>query len=298
MNQADIIDRLEQIAEGAIARRGRSIALKQDTADARRHAAVAGLQATILPRFVRFSNAQNDSATLSVNNGRVAEITDVTINGTIENLADATALQIAEVLMKVCTREGVELDSSAPNDADDIATKGIYASDIKAAFEEISVDAPAEEQAPVQETATPEEPPTVAPPPPPEPEESPAEPEKAAGKSVSGLAADFFASVTKIGDQRVLVAHDDKSVAGPDGILTQNIDVVQQLMDDLSAWEDDSDHGGTAPQLVIMRSQSQDMPSLTICRDSDATAMTAHPTRKLGSVVQLWKTLTTQQKSS
>lgn len=296
MNHADIIDRLAQIAEDATARHGRIITLTQDTADARRHAAIAGLQATILPRFVRFSNAQNDAVTFAVNNGRVAEITDVTLGGATEDFADATAHQMAEVLTNICTGEGVELDSTTPNDAEDITTKGIYVSDIAEAFSNISIDTPVQEEA-AAEGPAPEEPLIAAPKPTPDQPDAPlAEPEKTARAPASGLVADFFAGVTKVGDQRILIGHDDNSVAGPDGMLTQNIDTVQQLMDDLAAWENDSDQGGTMPQLVIMRTQNQDTPSLTICRDANATAMTAHPTRKLGAVVQLWKTLTTQQK--
>ena len=297
MIQSDILDQLERIVEDARPRRDQSIYLAQTTVEARSKAALGTLRATVLPRIILFTNDQDDAVTLTVNNGRVADMTEAMMDGEPANLRDTTAEHVAQMLNMVCSGSGIQIFSTPPENEDDIAATGLQISKIEAAINALEpvTPTPAQTEPPVSVEAEPaDDTPAVQ-----APAAIPPAEEPAANDDIGdGIAAQFYANSKKASDQRILVNHADATVAGPDGVLTQNIDAVQQLMDDLSAWDADSDQQDVGPQLIILRSQGQDMPSLTICRDTNATAMAAHHTRRLGSVVQLWKSLTAHENLS
>ncbi|WP_424941532.1 hypothetical protein [Aliiroseovarius sp. S253] len=284
MKHVDILGQLEQVVEDTKPRRGQSFMLAQETVEARSSAALCTMRSTILPRIIQITNDQEDAITLAVANGRVADMTDIVMDGVQATLPNTTADHVAQILAMVCSGTGLRVLSTPPEDNDDIAATGLQISEIDAALGTLQPVHPSPEAA---EPEIPEAEPHV-----PEPVL------QGSDASEFGMATRFFEGAQRISDQRVLIRHKGSAVAGPDSVLTQNIDAVQQLMDDLSAWEADSDGQDSGPQLVILRAQDQDMPSLTICRDTEATSMTAHHTRRLGSVVQLWKSLTAQENFS
>lgn len=275
MKQVDILAQLEQVLDGTQARMDPSVFLPEGSAEARSKAALGRMHATVLPRVVRITNDQDDAVTLSVIDGRISAMTESLMDGVQATPPETTAEHVAQILNMVCSGTGVQLLSTPPDDASDIAATGLLVSEVDAAIDALE---------PVHSTTPPAEGATFDAP--------------AASTSDSCMAARFYEAAEKISDQRILVGHRSGTTTGPESDLTQNMDAVQQMMDDLSAWETDSDTANAGPQLVIMRAQGQDAPSLTICRDADATTMAAHHTRKLGSVVQLWKSLTTQENIS
>ena len=293
--QSDILDRLERIVDDAKARHEQNSLLTQGTAEARSMAALDVVRTTFLPRIIQISNDQDDAITLAVSNGRVADMTEALMDGVQATPPEATAQNVAQILSMVCSGSGIQMHSAPPEDGEDIVTTGLQMSAIDAAISALE---------PMSAPPAPSEPsgPEVVEPDPetPDPELAAPAPETAlrADEIGDSIAAQFYANATKVSDQRILVSHADATVAGPDGVLTQNLDAVQQLMDDLLAWDADSDQEESGPQLIILRAQTQEMPSLTICRDADATTMTAHHTRRLGSVVQLWKSLTSNENFS
>ncbi|MCK0170862.1 hypothetical protein MWU53_07315 [Aliiroseovarius sp. S1123] len=298
--QSDVLDRLERIVDDAKARREQSVQLTQDTAETRSKAALEVVRTTFLPRIVQISNDQDDAIKLAVNNGRVAAMTEALMDGVQATPPEATALNIAQILNTVCSGSGVRMLSAPTEEGADIVATGLPVSAIDAALNTLEPTspppAPSEPSGPEAVEPDIDIPVTkiAAPAPSSEPTtETPADDEFG-----DGIAARFYQSATRVSDQRILIRHTDSTVAGPDGILSQNLDAVQQLMDDLSAWDADHDEKDAGPQLIILRAQDQDMPSLTICRDADATTMTAHHTRRLGSAVQLWKSLTSNENFS
>lgn len=294
--QSDTLDRLERIVDDAKARRGQSRLLNHGTPEARSMAALDVVRTTFLPRIIQISNEQDDAITLAVNNGRVAGMTEALMDGVQATPPETSAQNVAQILNMVCSGSGIQIHSTPPEDGDDIVATGLQLSAIDAAISALepmsAPPAPSEPSGPetIESIAEPTTPEIAAPAP---------ETALCADDEVGdGIAAQFYANATKVSDQRILVSHANATVAGPDGVLTQNLDAVQQLMDDLLAWDADSDQADSGPQLIILRSQAQEMPSLTICRDTEATTMTAHHTRRLGSVVQLWKSLTSNENFS
>ncbi|WP_298905624.1 hypothetical protein [uncultured Aliiroseovarius sp.] len=294
--QSDILDQLERIVDEANPRRNQSISLSQDTPEARSMAALAVVRTTFLPRIVEITNDQDDGVVLAVSKGRVADMTGAVMDGVQATPPETTAQNVAQILSMVCSGSGVRVTSYPPEDGEDIVATGLKMSDIDAAISALEPMSPpptpsepsgpeaieAEVEIPVAKHATPAPEPTAPTP----------------SDIGDSIAAQFFENATKVSDLRILVNHADATVAGPDGILTENLDAVQQLMEDLSAWDADSGEEDSGPQLIILRAQGQDMPSLTICRDTDSTTMTAHHTRRLGSAVQLWKSLTSNENFS
>ncbi|MCK0141501.1 hypothetical protein [Aliiroseovarius sp. F20344] len=269
MEQSDILSRLTDIVDNTVARGDQSIHLNHTSTEARCLAAIEIVHATILPRMIQISNDEEDAVTLSVNNGRVASMSDTAMDGVQSNTPETTAEHVAQILAMICSGTGLKLHSTPPDNTDEVAATGIPTSEIEGAFDVMELFH--DEAAPDADTAL--DKPAVL-------------------NEACGLAASFHSEAKKITDQRILIGHDDTAVAGPDGVLTQNLDAVGQLMDDLATW--DAENGGqeASPQLVILRSCREETPSLTICRDIDATAMVVHHTRRLGAVVQMWKSLT------
>ncbi|NDW54161.1 hypothetical protein [Aliiroseovarius sp. PrR006] len=300
--QSDILDRLERIVDDAKPRRGESIALTHSTAEARSQAALDAVRTTFLPRVIQITNDQEDAVSLTVSNGRVANLTEAVMDGVHATPPKTTAQNVAQILSMVCSGSGAKIRSRPPEDGEDVVATGLKMSDIDAAISALEpMSPPPAPSAPSGPEAVEPEIQTdipvakvVAPVPTPEPNAEP----QADDEIGNGIAARFYENATRVSDQRILIRHADSTVAGPDGVLSQNLDSVQQLMDDLSAWDADSNEEDWGPQLIILRSQGQDMPSLTICRDTEATTMAAHHTRRLGSVMQLWKSLTSHENFS
>lgn len=296
MKHSEILSQLEHVVDSTKARHGQSLSLAQVPAEARSKAALGKMQDTIMPRIVRITNDQEDAVTLTVVDGRVADMTDTMMDGVDATPPETTPGHVAQILSMVCSGSGVQFCSAPPDIHNDIAATGLQISEIDAALDRLK---------PVQSTAAPSEDAasstaaddTGDPVPKTAPAASAHAPRETT-KADMGMAAHFFQRAEKISDQRILIGHDTAAISGPDSVLTQNTEAAQQLMDDLSAWEADSGAQDTGPQLVILRAQDNDKPSLTICRDAGATAMTAHHTRKLGAVVHLWKSLTVKEKFS
>ncbi|MCK0126646.1 hypothetical protein MWU76_19810 [Gelidibacter sp. F2691] len=269
MEQTEFLSRLSDIVDDTVARRDQSIHLIQKTTEARCMAAIDSVRATILPRVIHISNDEEDAVTLSVNNGRVASMSDTVMDGVQSNTPETTAEHVSQILAMICSGTGLKLHSTPPDNSDEVAATGILTTEIEAAFDAMELFH--EEAAPDVDSI---------------------EEEPLTSTQESGLAAKFHSQARNITDQRILIGHNNTAVSGPDGVLTQNLDAVGQLMDDLATWDTENRRLETSPQMVIMRSCGEETPSLTICRDIDATAMAVHHTRRLGAVVQLWKSLT------
>lgn len=276
MEQSDIISRLADIVDSTVARGTQSVHLPHHSIEARCLAIIDNVRATILPRLIHISNDEEDAVTLSVSNGRIASMSETAIDGVQSSTSDTTAEHIAQVLAMICSGSGLKLNSTPPENTDDVAATGISPREIQDAFDALEL---------FQETVAPSVDTDIQ-------EVDTDIPAPAALRERTGVAASFHSVASKITDQRILIDHEDAAIAGSDGLLMQNLDAVGQLMDDLATWDTENGRDAASPQLVILRSRAEEAPSLTLCRDIDATAMVVHHTRKLGAVVQMWKSLT------
>jgi hypothetical protein len=284
MMDAEILGMLDNIGRSATARLTPEVYLEGETAQARRQKVLNTIRGTILPRRLEFSVSTGDILALEVNSSRVTDVLRCSL-GAVPDFEtgdrDEITKTLARLVSDIAEVQGpIEFASKRPDgtaEADDV---GITYTEVVSACAGIELQekpdpAPATNTA-VQAVPTPK-----------------AEPE-----AQIGIAPTFYEDAAGFAQGRLLFKPQGEALSMGDGICATDQlahpdeGVLGQFARDLAGWDADTTPCLTQPQLVVLRPSGGQGTGVALLRDGEETAAVVHDARKLGAVVNLWKTLT------
>ncbi len=289
MMDTDILDMLEDIGRSATARLSPAVRLPGSTAEERRQSVLKKIRGTILPRRLEFTASNGDQLALEVSSSRVTDVF-LTPSGDAPDfeteprngVADKLAQGISAISGAPAPLEVVSLRPDATPEADDV---GITLSEIESACALIDLPSephvkvvaealePLAESEPVSEVA-------------PEPD-----------TEASSSSRNFFDGAERFALGRILVETGDATSVQTADLCAENAplhpeqDVLARFVSDLSGWDTDSNSVMPHPQLIVMRPSGGRAAGIAVLRDGSSTAVAIHEARKLGAVVNLWKSI-------
>ncbi len=289
MMDTDILDMLEEIGRTSTARLSPAVHLAGANAAERRQSVLRAIRGTILPRRLEFNAANGESLVIEVNSSRVTDVFKTgpeTPPDFETEPRDALAEKLAQLVSAIAAAPGpIEILSLRPDsnlEADDV---GITLSEIETACEQIEL--PSEPRiAVVADT--------------PEQTNAPAPVEKTSATPSpdgSGMAQEFYDGSDRFAVGRLLVDGESSVSTRSGGIcevdqpLHPSQGLLDQLARDLAGWDADGAATLSHPQLIVMRPSGGKGVGLAILRAEKATVLAPHETRRLGAVVNLWKSI-------
>lgn len=278
MMDNDILELLEDIGRSSVARLSPSTYLAGDNAQARRDQVLSAIRGTILPRRLEFTAADGAVLAIEVNSSRITDVftcaSEPAPDFETHSREDLTEL-LAQLVSEISTAAGpLELVSLQPDEALEADDVGITYSEIAAACAKIDL---------------PEEPRmSIVPDPEPDVE--------ADAPNTSGIAEQFYDGSSRFALGRVLMASDDEDptvdgLCAPDQPAYTKKDLLSRFARDLSGWSKDGADVVPYPQLIVMRPSGGHGAGLAVLSDGQQTAAAVHDARKLGAVVNLWRSL-------
>ena len=283
MMDTEILEMLEDIGRSSVARMSPAIQLKGESAKQRRDQVLTAIRRTILPRRLEFVAADGTRLAIEVSSSRVTDVFECETGPKPDfetEERDTLAEKLAQIVSGIATSPGpLQLASLRPDTAQEADDVGLTYSEIEAACARIDLpDEPLVALVPEQ----PEKP---------EPEvEAPEQPENQAGAAQA-----FYDGAERFALGRMLISASQQTVLQSDGLcadgqpLNPGQDLLHRFASDLAGWQADS--ATALPQLVVMRPSGGQGAGLALLRDGHETAAALHDARKLGAVVNLWKSL-------
>ncbi|WP_299949024.1 hypothetical protein [uncultured Ruegeria sp.] len=276
MMDSEILELLEDIGRSSVARLSPMVCLSGDTAQARRDEVLTAIRRTILPRRLEFMAADGGMLAVEVNSSRITDVFRC-VEGPLpdfetearEHLTDQLARLVSDIAVAPGPLELVSLRPDTALEADDV---GITFSEVEAACARI--DLPEEPRMSVVPDAVPE--PT--------------------SQDQSGVAEAFYDGAERFALGRFLIEEQNEE-AKLDGLCAEgqqahpDKDLLARLTQDLSSWQADGSDTLSQPQLIVMRPSGGQRVGLAIVHDDAEVAAAFHDARKLGAVVNLWKSL-------
>ena len=288
MMDTEILEMLEDISRSSTARLSPAVDLEGATAGARRQQILSSIRGTILPRRLEFTAANGDSLAIEVNSSRITDIFRSS-TGTVPDFEteprDRLTSKLARLVSDLAVSPGpVELISKRPDtslEADDV---GITFSEIDSACAQI--DLPEDPQVSVVPAVV-EDPAITAEPAPPgvDTDDQP------------GLAQGFYDAAAPFAKGRALF--DDQGNSDPqfDGLCAPgnpvypDQDILGRFARDLAGWDADTAGSLSHPQMIVLRPSGGQGAGLALLRDGQQSTAALHDARKLGAVVNLWKSM-------
>lgn len=288
MMDTDILDMLEEIGRTSTARLTPAVHLTGADAATRRQSVLRAIRGTVLPRRLEFNAANGDCLAIEVNNSRITDVfkTGPAVPPDFETEPrDALTEKLAQLVSDIAAAPGpLEMLSLRPDsnlEADDV---GITLSEIEAACEKIEL--PTEPRISVVADVTK-----------PDAEPAAADEPPATTTDQSELAQKFYEGSDKFALGRLLIDGASAAATKAGGIceadqaLHPSQGLLDQMARDLAGWDADGAAALSHPQLIVMRPSGGKGVGMAILRDNDTTVLAAHETRRLGSVVNLWKSI-------
>ncbi len=289
MMDTDILDMLDEIGRTSTARLSPAVHLTGANAAERSQSVLRAIRGTILPRRIEFNAANGESLVIEVNSSRVTDVfkTDPETPPDFETEhRDALTEKLAQLVTAIAAAPGpIEILSLRPDSnlkADDV---GITLSEIESACEQIEL--PSEPRTAVV-ADTFEQTNTLA-----SVEKTPATP----SPNQSTMAHEFYEGSDRFAIGRILVDGESfvstrsGGICEPDQPLHPSQGLLDQLSRDLAGWDADGAATQSHPQLIVMRPSGGKGVGLAILRDEKATVLAPHETRRLGAVLNLWKSI-------
>lgn len=281
MMATDIIDMLENIGRSATPRLSPAVRLTGDTAEARRASILNLIRGTVLPRRLEF-NAQNGTIlAIEVNSSRITDVYSASTGALPdfeteprEALIEKLARLVSDLAATTPPIEVVSLKPDGPLEADDV---GITFSEMQKACSKIVL--PSEPRVSVV----------------PDPVEDTKEQDSAESAELS-VAAAFFDGAERFAMGRLLTSaegatHQFDGLCADGQPLHPSDDLLTRFAQDLAGWDADNAGQLEQPQLIVMRPSGGKGAGVALVRDGRNTAAAVHDARKLGAVVNLWKSL-------
>ncbi len=278
MMDSEILDMLEDIGRTSVARLTPAVHLSGDSAQARRDEVLGTIRGTILPRRLEFTAADGAILAIEVNSSRITDVFRC-VSGPVPDFEteerEALTERLAQLVSDISTAAGpLELVSLRPDTALEADDVGITLSEVEAACARIEL---------------PDEP-RMSIVPDPEPEPVNAQPD------ASGVASRFYEGADRFALGRLLTGApgEDSEFAGicaPDQAVHPDQDLLSRFARDLAGWQADASDALSQPQLIVMRPSGGQGAGLAVLSDGQQTAAAVHDARKLGAVVNLWRTL-------
>lgn len=281
MMATDIIELLEDIGKASAPRLSPAVHLAGETAEARRASILQMIRGTVLPRRLEFTASSGTLLAIEVNSSRITDVYAGS-TGTIpdfetesrEDLVGKLARLVSDLAASAPDIQLVSLQPDGPLEADDV---GITFSEMKKACAAITL-ATEPRVSVVSDKAI---------------------DAKSEGPSDTGsdvLAQTFFAGADRFGMGHVLTG-DDIGEPRYEGACADNQplhpdnELLASFVNDLAGWDADSADVLTHPQLIVMRPSGGKGAAMALLRDGRNTTVAVHDARKLGAVVNLWKSL-------
>ncbi|WP_171208033.1 MULTISPECIES: hypothetical protein [unclassified Ruegeria] len=288
----DILEMLDSIGRNSLARLTPAVYLNGDTAQDRRNGVLKAIRGTILPRRLEFTAANDLVLAIEVNSSRITDIFSFGDEPTPdfetesrEALTEVLARMVTDIAMAPGPLELVSLRPDNQLEADDV---GITYSEIAAACAGMEIS-----EEPIM-TIVPDAPEEEIEP---EPNVEPVEAVETEPTSPSGMAHGFYTASDRFAEGRILLSDDDGEGLELDGLCAEGQsgfpeqELLQSFAKDLAGWKSDSEGALTQPQLIVVRASGGQGTGLSILCDGAQTAITLHEARKLGAVVNLWRSL-------
>ena len=275
MMDNEILDMLEDIGRSSVARLSPATHLAGDSADARRSQVLGAIRGTILPRRLEFKSTDGAVLAIEVNSSRITDVFRCA-SGPVpdfetearEDLTERLAQLVSEISAASGPLEMVSLQPDGVLEADDV---GITYSEVEAACAKLVL--PEEPRMSI----VPEAEPVVAP------------------QEPTGTAAQFYEGSDRFASGRVLISGAQApafdGVCAPERPAHPDDDLLARFAQDLAAWDADGSKALSHPQLIVMRPSGGQGAGLAVLSDGGQTAAVVHDARKLGAVVNLWKSL-------
>ncbi|MDA7965145.1 hypothetical protein [Ruegeria sp.] len=278
MMDTEILELLEDIGRTSTARLSPAVLLAGDTAQERRQSVLGTIRGTVLPRRLEFTAANGDCLAIEVNSSRITDVfRDST--GDVPDFEteprDEMAGRLAQLVSDIAAAPGpLELISKRPETAMEADDVGITYSEVETACAGIDL---------------PEEPRVAIVP------DVPEEVTKDAPAEDTGAASRFYENAAAFAKGRALFDGQSGEDLKFDGICAPgqpahpDQDILHRFARDLAGWDVDTNGALSRPQLVVFRPSGGQGTGLALLRDGQQTAAALHDARKLGAVVNLWK---------
>ena len=281
MIASDIIDMLEGIGQSATPRLSPAVNLSGETAEARRASILNMIRGTVLPRRLEFTAQNGCLLAIEVNSSRITDVY-ASSTGSIPDFETEPRDTLREKLAKLLSDlaaapppiQMVSLQPDGPLEADDV---GLTFSEMQKACGEITLASePLVAVVPDAETDV--------------------EPKISQDEETKGLAEAFFNGAERFAMGRLITGADISAPqfdgACADGqLLHPTEELLTRFAMDLAGWDKDSVESLAHPQLIVMRPSGGAGAGVALLRDGANTAAAIHDARKLGAVVNLWKSL-------
>ncbi|WP_424829987.1 hypothetical protein [Ruegeria sp.] len=279
MKDTDILELLEDIGRSSTARLSPAVSLFGETAHERRQRILQTIRGTILPRRLELTAANGDFLAIEVNSSRITDVFRTSAGPVpdfeTEPRAELTS-KLARLVSDLSLPAGpLELVSKRPDstlEADDV---GITFSEFETACRQIEL--PEEPQMSIVASTDDE----------PDPKED--------TPSDAGLAEQFYDGAGQFAQGRVLFDGQGASepqfdgLCAPDRPAHPDDTLLTRFTRDLARWDEDSSL--SQPQMIVLRPSGGRGMGLALLRDGHHSATALHDARKLGAVVNLWKSL-------
>lgn len=290
MMDTDILDMLEDIGRLSVARLNPTVTLAAETTEIRREKILRTIRGTILPRRLEFTAANGDCLAMEVNSSRVTDVFRVR-SGMIPDFEttprEELATRLAELVSDIAAAPApLELLSLQPDTALEVDDVGVTFSEIAKACGTIELP-PETVVSLVPDTPAPQE------------TDIPA---SAAGATAGTIASAFFDGAERFALGRAEVALDGAAISRLEGVcdvgqpMHADQDLLRQFAQDLVGWDGDAATALDHPQLIVMRPSGGKGDALAVLHDGSQFALAIHEARKLGAVVNLWKSVTGSEK--
>ncbi len=277
MMDSEILELLEDIGRSSVARLSPVTFLAGDNAKSRRQQVLGTIRRTILPRRIEFTAADGAVLAIEVNSSRITEVFTCA-SGPVPDFGTETredlTERLAQLVTDISTATGpLEMVSLRPDTALEADDVGITFSEIEAACDKIDIsDEPRM---------------SVVPDPEPDVDQQPE----------SDIAMQFYTGSERFALGRVLIGdteeHSFDGICAPDQLAHPGNDLLSRFARDLAGWNADGSDALSQPQLIVMRPSGGQGAGLAVLSDGQQTAAAVHDARKLGAVVNLWKSLKT-----
>ncbi len=282
MMDSEILDMLEGIGRTSVARLSPAIYLSGSSALLRRNEVLGAIRGTILPRRLEFTAADGATLAIEVNSSRVTDVFRCASGPVPDFETEAREKlieRLAQVVSEIATAPGpLELVSLRPDTALEADDVGVTFSEVEAACARIELIEEPRMAIVSDQTLEPE-----------------AQPETAS-QGATSIAGKFFEGADRFALGRILIGSTEDEMQF-DGLCAQgqdahpDTDILARFTRDLAGWQADGSDALTDPQLIVIRPTGGQGAGLAILCDGQETAAAVHDARKLGAVVNLWKTL-------
>ncbi|WP_209597291.1 hypothetical protein [Ruegeria sp. HKCCSP351] len=283
MMDTDILDMLEDIGRSSVARLSPTVIVPGETAAARRAAVLRFIRGTILPRRLELTAANGNCLKIEVNSSRITDVFQVP-SGQIPDFEteSRTALvdKLAQLVSDISAAPApLELMSGKPASSLEVDDVGITLSEIESACAGIELSSePIVSVVPDVEKPSDDSPAPLA-------------------RSGNSLAQQFFEGAERFATGRVLVDNMENTAVACEGTckpsegMHPNQEILTRFVSDLAGWNNDTRGEFEGPHLIVMRPSGGKGAGMAVLSDNEQIAVAIHDARKLGAVINLWKSL-------